>query len=84
MHELAHVVAGSGECRAMLFEFWVAFDATGTYAPNDYYWNLNKCYARGFGWYLPGKGEIIASVDDKEPSPLSDESKPLTVAPDAH
>jgi hypothetical protein len=65
LHEYAHAVAGSGECRAMLYEYWVSFLAIGTYVPNDYYWNRKRCNTRGFDVYLPGATtEIPASIDD--------------------
>lgn len=76
MHEMAHVVAGSGECRAMLFEFWLAHEALGRYTDNDFYWNLNQCDARGFSQYLPGRGTIIASVKDDDGPPKASQTDP--------
>ena len=48
LHEMAHVVAGSDECRAMAFAAAVQQAATGTFTPVDAYWDANGCAGSEF------------------------------------
>jgi hypothetical protein len=43
LHEMVHVVAGTGECQAMAFAARVQMAAKGRFTPVDAYWQASGC-----------------------------------------
>jgi hypothetical protein len=48
LHEMVHVVAGPGECRALAFAAAVQQAAHGRHTPVDAYWTANGCAGSEF------------------------------------
>ena len=48
LHEMVHVVAGSDECRAMVFAARIEQAARGRFTPVATYWQANGCPDKGY------------------------------------